>query len=264
MKSIFSIAFLFIASMSIAQMDDKFYFPIKEWKSIDSVNFEEINFKLKEVTINSILLKPLSQSKATILYFHGAGGNVSYYVELVKPLVEDGFQVLMIDSRGYGKSTGTPTHLGIAKDAQLVFDNIQKDKRFKKSKIIVYGASMGTQVAANLASKNNTEIVGLVLDGCIASFTEIAKTSAPVEQHAMIEKFIVSPYSPLEDVKNLGNCPLLMIHSKEDADVPYSHFEMVFGNVETTKKEWIYVGGHLEAPLIFKDDFLERINQFLN
>lgn len=129
--------------------------------------------------------------------------------------------------RGYGKSTGKPTHLNIASDAQIIFNSILKDNQYKNQKIIIYGSSMGTQVATNLAKNNQEKIVGLVLDGVISSFTDIALDKAPKEQHEMISQYLISPYSAKEDVKQLKTMRILFIHSKEDKDVPFSHCQTV-------------------------------------
>jgi pimeloyl-ACP methyl ester carboxylesterase len=87
-------------------MDDKFYYPDKQWKAIDSINHEEISLKADKDTIHSILVKPDIPAKATILFFHGNGGNISKWLGHFKPLIKEGFQTGMIDYREYGKSTG--------------------------------------------------------------------------------------------------------------------------------------------------------------
>ncbi|KOY86538.1 alpha/beta hydrolase [bacterium 336/3] len=243
------------------QMDDKFYFPSKKWNKIDSVKHTEQTFFIEKDTLHGVWLYPnIKKPKATILYFHGSGGNVSRYIKYVKPLVQDGFQVFMIDFRGYGKSSGKPTHKNIATDAQIVLDAILKDNKLKQQKLIVYGASMGSQVACNLTKNNEDKISAIVLDGCIASFTDIALASMPVEQHEMARPFLVFPYGAKEDIKTITKSKILLIHSKEDKEVPYSHYEMVLANAKKDALSWIYTGGHLEAPLLHPKEFINQIN----
>nr|WP_315176385.1 alpha/beta fold hydrolase [uncultured Flavobacterium sp.] len=245
-----------------AQMDDKFYYPSKKMNKIESLSYVENNYYIDNDTLTSITLIPkIKKPKASIIYFHGAGGNVTTYVNYVKPLVENGYKVIMIDLRGYGKSTGKPTHLNSASDAQYIFNTILKNSSDKKQKIIIYGASMGTQVAANLAKNNEDKIHGLVLDGCISSFTDIAADTSPKEQQQMIRQFLPSPYAAKEDVKGIKRIPILFIHSKEDKSVPFSHQETVFNNTSSPNKSvWIYTGEHLMAPVLFEEEFLKRIN----
>lgn len=125
MKKIFGILLFAICLSNVdAQMDEKFYNPDKEWLGIDSLTYQEIILHADTDSIYSVIIKPQGLPKATILYFHGNGGNISKWAGYIRPLVDDGFQVCMLDYRGYGKSTGIPTHLNIAHDAQMLLKNI--------------------------------------------------------------------------------------------------------------------------------------------
>ena len=250
--------------ISSAQFDDKFYFPSKEWNSIENVEFEEMNFNVENDTLNAILLKPEINPKATIIFYHGAGGNISTYTNITNPLVKAGYQVFMIDFRGYGKSTGKPTHLNIAHDAQIVFENIVEKDEFKNLPMIIYGASMGTQIATKIASDNQDKIAGLILDGTISSFTDMALLSVPEEQKPMIAQYVTSPYSAKEDIKNINGLPKLFIHSKEDTSVPFAQGETVFNNASEPKELWIFNGEHLEAAIKFSELFIQKVNNLLN
>ena len=120
---LFTFVLVLFSQFSKAQMDDKFYQPSKILKPIEFKNVENISLPVESDTITAIVLKPETKSiTKTILFFHGAGGNVTTYQFMVKPLVEVGYQVVMADLRGYGKSTGIPTHLNVAADAQKFFD----------------------------------------------------------------------------------------------------------------------------------------------
>jgi alpha-beta hydrolase superfamily lysophospholipase len=265
-KIITVIALLFFGiQLMQAQMDDKFYYPNKKMAKIELSNFKEVSYTIEKDTIASLVFTPLKEkAKATILYFHGAGGNVSTYVKFVQPLIEGNFNVIMVDFRGYGKSTGKPTHLNIASDAQIIFNKVIENPIFKNQKILIYGASMGTQVATNLAKNNQNKINGLILDGCISSFTDIAADSSPKAQQEMIRQYLTSPYSAKEDIKTIKNLPILFIHSKEDKSVPLSHQETVFNNSISVKKSvWIYTGEHLMAPVNHKEEFVSRINAII-
>lgn len=243
-----------------AQFDDNFYFPSKEWQAITHPKFEEINFRIEEDTIHTILFYPSSLPKATILFYHGAGGNISQNLELAELLTKDNFQVFMVDFRGYGKSTGKPTHTNIAIDAQIIFDSLTSRNEIKKYPIIVFGVSMGTQIAVKITKDNQEKISGLVLDGIISSFTDIALVSAPEEQSAVISQYVTSPYSAKEDISVIKSIPKLFIHSKSDHSVPFSQAETVYSNALEPKELWIYEGGHLEAMKKYRDTYLQKMN----
>lgn len=256
--------FLSIYSNSInAQMDDKFYFPSKTLDHIDSLVYEEVLLPVDTVQLSGIFLKPTKKPKATILFFHGAGGNVTKYLFMTKPLVEEGYQVFMIDFRGYGKSSGKPTHINIAADGQKVFEYLEKRPDVRGKKIILYGASIGSQIAVRLAKDNLKKISAIILDGTISSFTDIAAFYSPVEHREKILQNLPSPYSAKEDIKALGTLPKLFIHSKEDRDVPFNQGELVYNNAPNPKALFIYEGKHLEVMKVDPKGVIKAINTLI-
>jgi len=263
MKKIFCIlsAVLFIQSL-FAQMDEKFYHPDKEWLGIQSLNYEEIILNVDNDTVYSVLIKPQVSPKATIIYFHGNGGNISKWIDFVNPLISDGFQICMLDYRGYGKSSGKPTHINIACDAQLLLDTLLTRKGIQETKLIVYGASIGSQVAANLVKNNNGKISALVFDGMMTSFTDVALLTTPEEYHEQVKKFVISPYSAKEDIKDINNIKILFIHSKEDL-IPIEGAHEIYSSSSCDKMFWIYEGKHIEAAIKYPETFVEYINKLL-
>ena len=241
-------------------MDDKFYQPKKEMKTLEFKNIENISLPVESDSITAVVLKPESKSiKKTIIFFHGAGGNMSTYQYITKPLVENGFQVVMVDVRGYGKSTGKPTHLNVAEDGQKMFDYLLTTKDIQNTKIYLYGASLGSQVSTHLAKDNQAKISGLILDGGMSSFTDIAIRFKP-EMKDIIEKYVTSPYSAKEDVKSLNGLPKLFIYSKGDSTVPFEHGQVIYNNAPEPKQFLEFSGEHIQAMVVDKDRILKAIN----
>lgn len=260
MKTKFLLFAILVSSFSFAQFDDKFYQPNKKFVPVTGVKFSEFSIPVEKDTLVGLFLKPEGKSKATILFFQGAGGNPTSYLEITKPLVKAGYQVMMIGFRGYGKSSGTPTHQNIQQDAQKFLDYALAQPEVKKQKIIVYGASMGTQVATNLTTNNPVKIHALVLDGTISSFTDLAVHFAPA-QESLIRQ-VPFPYSAEEDIKAI-NIPKLFIHSKEDKMVPYAQAEKVFANAAAPKDFLNYSGDHLAAMKIVSTEIISKIDAFV-
>lgn len=265
MKKILLAGFTFFltAQYAQAQMDERFYFPNKTLEPLTNVKHEEFSLKTDTVTLTGIVLKPEKKPKATVLLFHGAGGNVSKYTFMAQPLVNNGYQVFLIDFRGYGKSTGKPTHVNIAEDGRTFMEYALKRKDVAGTKIMLYGASIGSQVATKLAKEYKDNISGLVLDGSMSSFTELAAAYAPEPQKDMILKGLPSPYMAKEDIKVTGNLPKLFIHSKEDREVPYALGETVFTNAPEPKEMYIYSGKHLEALKTNSAEVVARMDAML-
>ena len=250
---------LLITQQASAQFDDKFYFPKKKWDNIDSVKYEEVNFKTDTAVLSGIMLEPKTTPLATIIYFHGAGGNVTTYVPIIKPMADAGFRVFMIDMQGYGKSTGKPSHMNIAMDAQAVMNAILQRRDVVHTKVIIMGASMGTQVATRMAKDNHGKIAALVLEGAISSFTDIAADTSPKAQQDMIRNFLKSPYSAKEDIKLTGDIPKLLIHSTEDSTVPFKEGKLVYDNAPQPKELWEVKGAHLDAINLYRAAFINKL-----
>lgn len=246
-----------------AQMDDKFYYPKKDLKPIEWKNQEELKLQVDTDTIHALFVKSETKPKATIFYFQGAGGNYTNYFPLAKMLAKEGFQVVMINFRGYGKSTGTPTHLNIAKDGQQILDLLLKHKGIKNTKKIIYGLSIGSQIATHLAKTNQDVIDGLILEGTISSFGDIAAFYTPQFKEYLINNY-KSPYAAKEDIKSLDKISKLFIHSKEDKEVPFSMGETVYNNAPEPKTFLEFKGEHLHGLKYEGEQIIKKINEMIN
>ncbi len=245
-----------------AQMDDKFYFPSKVLQPIEWKIVENVKFPVENDTITAIILKPQQKAKATIFYFHGAGGNITTYAPLLTPLLKNNYQIIMVDFRGYGKSTGIPLHTNIAEDGEKIFNELKNREDIKGKKIIFYGASMGTQIATNLAKNHQDEISGLVLEGAMASFGHIAAVYAPQVKDYLLNSFI-TPYSAKDDITHINKIPKLIIHSKEDKDVPFEQGMILFDTAVEPKQFIEFSGKHLSALKYEPAQILESLNKMI-
>lgn len=263
-KLLFSALFLLTVCFFKAQMDDNFYKPNKVIRPVENVTYEDFSIPVENDTITGIILKPKSPKiKATVLFFHGAGGNVSSYLFMTKPLADNGFQVVMVDFRGYGRSTGKPTHLNVAADGQIFLDTMIQRPGIAGTKIILYGASLGSQVAAHLAKTNKDKINGLIMDGSLSSFTDIAIYYKP-EYKEMISRYVVSPYAAKEDLRDTEGLPKLFIHSKDDKDVPYEEGFENYSKASLPKDFFEYSGKHLEAIKTDSEKIIASIEKMIS
>ncbi|WP_326980919.1 alpha/beta fold hydrolase [Chryseobacterium sp. MYb264] len=262
-KAILTLLFVLTLQFFNAQMDDKFYQPKKELKPIENMKYENLSLPVDKDTITAIFIRPAAaKPKATILFFHGAGGNVSSYTFMIKPLVDDGFQVVMVDFRGYGKSSGTPTHKNVAEDGQRFFDIITKREDVKNTKVLLYGASLGSQIATHLSRINKDKISGLIIDGGMSSFADIASAFAP-DYKSVIEQALASVYAAKEDIKFTQGLPKLFIYSKNDRTVPYSQGELMFANASEPKQFLEFSEDHLLAVKEKPADVVKAVEALL-
>ena len=128
--------------------------------------------------LSAFLIRPSNKGIArniTILMFHGNAGNIGHRIPIARVLEENlGCNVLMLEYRGYGLSSGTPDEGGLMIDAQTGLDYIRKREDTKGSKIVVYGQSLGGAVSIQLVARNQQDgdVVGLILEN---TFTSIRK-----------------------------------------------------------------------------------------
>ena len=115
--------------------------------------FEELFLKAEDGAVINALHFKKENPKGIILYFHGNAGNLARWGKITEFFVEKDYDVLVMDYRTYGKSTGKLSEQALYSDAQMCYNYVLK--QYEESEIIVYGRSLGTGMATYLASNNN-------------------------------------------------------------------------------------------------------------
>ena len=130
-------------------------------------------------TLNAFLIRPsnpLLTRPVTVLMFHGNAGNIGHRVPIAKKLMEDnGCNILMLECRGYGLSTGEPDEAGFIIDAQTGLDYLRQHTTTKGNDVVVYGQSIGGALAVQLVAKNlgAKDIKGLILENTFVSMRKL-------------------------------------------------------------------------------------------
>lgn len=115
----------------------------------------------------------------TVLMFHGNAGNIGYRLPIAKILESElRCNVLMLQYRGYGLSSGNPNEKGLMIDAQTGLDYIRQRHELRDTKVVVYGQSIGGAVAIGLAARNQKEgdIAAIVLENTFTSIKKLIPT----------------------------------------------------------------------------------------
>jgi len=178
--------------------------------------FKEVNLPYSEQsTINIVQFLPADSAvKGVVLYFHGNGQNISKYAPHAPFFTKNNYEVWMIDYPGYGKSTGEMSEKALY-DWAMVFYKLAR-ARFPKDKIILYGRSLGTGIAAQLASVRDCK--ALVLESPYYSFTSLAASKAPVYPVSQMLRYELPTYKYLQEV----TAPITIFHGTEDELIPIS------------------------------------------
>jgi len=160
-----------------------------------------------------------------VLWLHGNAGNIADRLDQALVMKEElGVSSFLIDYRGYGKSEGSPSEKGLYKDAAAAFEWLQVQKRTDPLSVILYGHSLGTAVAVDLALDKGREAGGLVLESPFTSARDMARMvygGFPVDWLMSLK---------LDNVGRVGNvsAPVLVIHGVDDTTIPFGMGQEVF------------------------------------
>ncbi len=260
-QDIFYITLLFsIVIMNILSslQTNYIFYPEKLSQNYQFANFDkictEVMIKTPDgETINGLFFD--KGSEHTILYFHGNAGSLSSWQYVYRDLEFLGFNLLIIDYRGYGKSSGQISETGLYTDAQASFDYLL-GKGFKKEKIIIYGRSIGTGVAVELAQKQE-KVGALILETPYTSFGNLANYYMPYLVPSLWLSYEFDNMKKINDVK----CPLLVLHGTFDEVIPFHQGETLFKHFQGSKKMVrIDAGNHNNLSL--SSDFKKGLSDF--
>jgi len=199
--------------------------------------FEEYNVETRDgAVINGLRFKSQSP-KGVVFYLKGNSKSIKGWGKFAVDFTRHGYDVIMVDYRGFGKSTGRRTQKAVKRDIQVIYNKI-RDKVPEKY-IILYGRSLGSGFATKLASMNNPRM--LILDAPYYSLSKVAKKYIPFMPLSLLIKFPMPTYKWLKYVK----CPIHIIHGTDDRLIPYkTSIKLSKINPKTTKLYTVIGGGH--------------------
>lgn len=222
------------------QIDEKmvFDFPLKH---------EEIYIDTPDgARLNGVLFLAENPS-GVILHFHGNGENVLHMKYAAEPFVARGYSFLAMDYRSYGKSTGELSEKILFSDALLSWQYLT-DRDWQPSDIILYGRSIGTSIATQLASEQSPR--GMILYSPFYSLQSLVSEKAPFLPVSSILKYPLDSATYMQKV----NCPVLILHGDSDPVIPISSAERL---AQVRGKLVVLSGGNHENLANYPEFWLE-------
>lgn len=176
--------------------------------------------------------------RAAVLHIHGNAGNLSHRASVAELLHDRfGVSVLLFDYRGYGRSEGVPTILGLLRDARAARAQLAILEGINTTDVVLLGESIGGAVAVDLAAEDGAR--GLILENTFSSLRDVAGVHYP--------KFLVSLMvaDKLNSAANIARYhgPLLQVHGDADQIVPLASARKLF-DVATEPKRFVELPGH--------------------
>ena len=178
-----------LASLLLYLLQERFIFLGEPLEKDHSFSFDiphiELFIDMKDGGRINVIQFKADTSRGLILYFHGNAGNLAGWGYVAQDFVARGYDVAIMDYRGYGKSTGTRTMDWLLSDALTVYDHFKSE--YKEDNISLYGRSLGTGISAYVASKRKPSKI--ILETPYYSFTSLVQAHVPVFPAAPSLKF---------------------------------------------------------------------------
>jgi len=200
---------------------------------------------------------PADSALATLVMAHGNAGNLSHRYQIIRRLQQIGFNVLMFDYRGYGRSEGSPSEEGIYLDGKAAYDYAKTLAQVDSQRIILWGTSLGGAVAVDVAKHRSA--AGLILESTFTS----AKDMADVHYPFMPVRYMLRTHlNSLDKISDI-HIPLLMIHGTKDRIVPIQLGKNLFAAANEPKEFYeIAEADHNDTYFIGGSEYLQRILDF--
>jgi uncharacterized protein len=197
---------------------------------------------------------PKPGARFATLHLHGNAGNITHRDLSASTILSAGSSVLLLDYRGYGKSQGRPSEAGLYRDADAAY-NWLLSKDLKPEQIILHGESLGTAVAAELASKR--KCAAMVLEAPFTSARAVAHKVLPFIGPLLVWGFDTK--SRLPHVKS----PVFVIHGDRDEVIAYEFGKELFAAAREPKQFWTVPGAtHNDLHLAGRAEFPRRLADF--
>ena len=193
--------------------------------------------------------------KGTVLHLHGNGGNLAWHLGGSWWLPEEGYQVLLLDYRGYGMSQGEPSLPGIYQDVDATFAWLNSAPEVQGKPLVVLGQSLGGAIAVHYLAEHpqqRARVKALILDGTPASYRDVARYTLSTSWvtwplQTPLSWLIPDADSAIKGLPLLSGTPLLIFQSLDDSLVPLSNGISLYQAAPPPRVLQLTRGGHVQT-----------------
>ncbi len=203
-------------------------------------------------------LIPHIEAPATILFFHGNAGNIADRLDNARLLYEAGWQVFLLDYRGFGQSEGSPSEQGTYHDARATWEWADAELG---GPLVLFGRSLGGAVAIWLAAQPDVSPAALLVENTFTRGRDLARHLLSIPWVAYL---LPDFYPSLDRIKHI-TCPKLIIHGTEDELIPVEHGRRLYAAAPPPKELFIVPEGHHnDTYLVGGEAYFKRLSAFIN
>jgi uncharacterized protein len=226
--------------------------------SADGTPYEDLTIETSDGERLNAWWVPAESPRGAVLLLHGNAGNISHRIEYAQMFRRLGYSTLLLDYRGYGKSTGTPTEQGTYEDAESAWRWLTTTRRVPGRDIVLFGESLGGGVASWLAARHDAR--ALILASTFTSAVDLGSELYPFLPVRLVSRFRYDTLTRLRDVRE----PVLVVHSPQDEIIPFSHGRQLFEAAREPKAMLQLSGGHNEGLVFRREEWVKQLAAFLD
>ena len=191
----------------------------------------------------------------TILFLHGNAGTLENRIHKINHFKDMNINFLLVAWRGFNGNKGKPTEKGLYEDARSAVVWL-KSKGIKENNIVIYGESLGTGVATEIAQKKNFS--GVILESPFTSMIEAGKTKYP---YLPVRLLLKDKYESNKKIKNIKS-PILIMHGKVDKIVPFYMGEKMYELANQPK--YFYFSDYDDHMMEYNEKLLKALKDFIH
>jgi len=217
--------------------------------------FEEVRLNADDGALLHGLHFTHDSPKGLILYYHGNAKSLKRWGNVVQYHYKLGYDVLIMDYRGYGKSKGKRSQQSMLSDAALWYKHAAKS--YAEDQITVYGRSLGTGLASYVSSQHQP--LRLILETPYHDFQSLAQRYYPIFPVGIALRFNFKSHEYIKGVK----CPIYIYHGTEDEVVPYAHGYRLYREIPAGQAEMVTIPGGEHKNLVEFEQFRKALEKVL-
>ncbi len=220
------------------------------------LDFEEVRLAADAATLHGWWV-PANAARGAVLILHGNAGNISHRLEYLTMFNRLGYATLIVDYRGYGRSSGTPSEDGTYRDGEAAWRHLTEIRKFAPRDIVVFGESLGGGVATWLALQHPPRALVLA-----STFTSAPDLGAQVYPWLPVRWLARIEYGNRARIGQIA-APVLIAHSKGDDIVPFSHGQALFDAAREPRQFLELRGGHNDGFIFMREEWVREVGAFL-
>ena len=256
--SVFIIFYLFILISTYLFQRSLLYHPGENNYFGDQliVKIEKVKIKTQDnIELTSWYHEKNVTKYKTILFLHGNAGSLENRIHKINHFKDMNVNFLIIAWRGFSGNKGKPTEKGLYEDARSAVEWL-KSKGINENNIIIYGESLGTGVATEIAQNKNFS--GIILESPFTSMIDAGKDKYP---YLPVKLLLKDKYESNKKLKNI-NSPILIMHGKVDNIVPFHMGKKMYDLANEPK--YYYFSEYDDHMMEYNEKLLKVLKDFIN